>query len=120
MIERLQVIATHLLRIRLLIALLAVFSLAVLFLSLLENPWIADDSLLIPAVLCLTWSVALLSFSRLLARVPQPPTPGAGWRARFSYRLRYTGVWLLALLLLALLGTLLVLTYQLLRVGSVG
>lgn len=120
MIERLQLIATHLLPFRVVMVLVAVLSFAVLVLSLLDNPWLADDALLIPAVLCFTWSATLLSFSGLFANMPHKPGAGSGWRARLSYRLRHAVLWLLGLTMVALCGVLFVLTYQLLRVGAVG
>ena len=120
MIERLQLIATHLLPFRVAVILVAVLSFAVFLLSMIDNPWLADDALLIPAVLCFTWAVTLISFSALFANIPGKPEAGSGWRARLSYRMRHAVLWLLGLTMLALCGVLFVLTYQLLRVGAVG
>lgn len=120
MIERLQVIATHLLPFRLLLGIIAVLSFGVLLLSLVEDPWLADDALLIPSILCLSWSVTLLSFSGLFAHIPPNPEVGSGWRARLSYRLRTSVLSLLALMMVALCGAVLLLTFELLRVGTVG
>lgn len=120
MIERLQVIATHLLPFRLLLGFVAVLSFGVLLLSLLDDPWLADDALLIPAVLCLAWSVTLLSFSGLFAHIPPLPAAGSSWRARFSYRVQIAVLSLLALMMLALCAAVLILTFELLRVGTVG
>ena len=120
MIERLQRIATHLRRFRILMALIALLSLGVLILSLVENPWLNGDALLIPAVLSLTWAVMLLSFAGLFEHLPQKPDAKAGWRVRLAYKVRHATVWLLGVMVVALCGSLVILTYQLLRVGSVG
>lgn len=120
MIERLQVIATHLLPFRLLMGLVALLAFAVLLLSLVENPWIADDGLLIPAILCFTWSVTLLSLSALFIHIPDKPGAGSSSRARLSYRLRTGALWLLALMTVGLCAAMAILTFELLRVGSVG
>lgn len=120
MIERLQRIATHLHRFRLLFGGVALFALAVLMLSVVDNPWMAGDEMLIPAILGLIWAVTLIGFAQLFVQIPQPPTAGAGWRARLSYRLRRGGRWVLALITLLVCLMVLVLTYQLLRVGGVG
>lgn len=120
MIERLQVIATHLLPFRLLLGLVAMLAFTVLMLSLLENPWLSDDALLIPAILCFTWSVTLLSLSGLFIHIPDKPAPGSSLQARLSYRFRSGVLGLLALMTLALCAAMVILTFELLRVGSVG
>lgn len=120
MIERLQRIATHLVRFRLLFGGVAILAAGVLILSVVDNPWRIDDSLLIPAMLCLIWAVTLLSFGKMFAHIPQRPVAGASWRVRVSYRLRRGVSWVLALMTIAMCLMVLVLTYQLLRVGTVG
>lgn len=120
MIERLQLIATHLLPFRVVMGLVAALALGVLLLSLLENSWIEDDALAIPALLCFTWSVTLLSFSGLFAHIPDRPAADNSWQARASYRLRVIVLWFLGLLMVALCGALFVLTFELLRVGAIG
>ena len=117
MIERLQVIATHLRRFRLLMALLALLSLTVLLLSLLESPWVSGADLIIPSILSFTWAATLFSFANVFAQVPIPPTAGAGWRARLGYRIHYMLFWILGLIMLALSTTLIVLTFKLVNIA---
>ena len=120
MIERLQVIATHLLPFRLLMGLVAMLAFTVLILSLLENRWISDDALLIPAILIFIWAVTLLSLSGLFVHIPDKPAPGSSLQARLSYRFRSGVLGLLALMTVALCAVMVILTFELLRVGSVG
>ena len=120
MIERLRLIATHLLPFRLALVLIALLAFGVLLLSLLEDHWLAHDEFLIPAVLCFTWSITLLSFSGLFTHIPVRPATGSGWRTRLSYKVQHTTLWLLSLLMVALSGALILLTFELLRVGTVG
>lgn len=120
MIERLQVIATHLLPFRLLIGLVAMAAFSVMILSLVENPWIADDALLIPAVLCFAWSVTLLSLAGLFINIPDRPANGSTLRVRLSYRFRSGILMILALMTVALCAAMAILTFELLRVGGVG
>lgn len=120
MIERLKVFATYLLPFRVLLVMIAVLSSGVLLLSVLDDPWSLGDELLLPSILCFTWSVTLLSFSGMFAHFPQLPAAKAGWRARLLYKIRATTLMLLALTFVALCAALVLLTYQLLRVGGVG
>jgi len=117
MIERLQVIASHLHRFRLLIALAGLLALAVLLLSLLDSPWVAAEDCIIPSLLGFTWAIALYSFSGVFARVPLRPEPGAGWRIRLAYKMRRGMMWSLVVLMLALGIALSILTVKLLRIG---
>ena len=117
MIERLQRIATVLSRIRALLLLLAAISLCMMVLSMLENPWLNQDTWLIPASVALMWFLTLYSLSHLFLSVPAPVEPDMGWRARLSRKLRRAVAWLAPLLFLMLTAALLVLTYQLLRVA---
>lgn len=120
MIERLQVIATHLRRFRLLIALSGLLSLLLLLLGLLDSSRLAGEDLIIPSLLCFTWAIALLSFSGVFARVPKRPAAGASWRVRLGYKIRRAMMWSLVLLMLVLGAALVVLTLKLLRTGTVG
>ncbi len=115
MIERLQRIATFLARFRLLLVVMAGFSLVLLLLSVLENPWLSDDALLIPSILAFCWALILYSISELFLAVPPVPAPDAGFRMRFSVSLRRLLLWILGLLCLASSAALLLLSYQLLR-----
>lgn len=115
MIERLQRIATFLERLRLLIAIIAGLSIVFVLLSLVENPWLADDELLIPSILGFCWAATLYSISMLFAVVPEKPKAEAGLRDRLSYKLRSAGLWVLALLIVTLTLSVVVLSFQLLR-----
>jgi len=117
MIERLQLIATHLRRFRLLMAVLSLLSLTVLLMSLLESPWLSGEDFIIPSVLSFTWAVTLFSFANVFAQIPVPPVAGAGWRARLGYRLRHLLFWVLGLMMLALSATLVVLTFKLVNIA---
>ncbi len=70
--------------------------------------------------LWIQWSYALLSFSGLFTHIPVRPATGSGWRTWLSYKVQHTTLWLLSLLMVALSGALILLTFELLRVGTVG
>ena len=83
MIERLQRIATILARFRLLIFMLAGFSLMVLVLSVLDNPLLDNDGLLMPAILGFCWALMLYSTGELFQEIPDK----AGSEVTFSRRI---------------------------------
>lgn len=116
MIERLQRIATVLSRFRGLLLLLAAVSLATAMLSLVDNPWLDQDSWLIPGITALMWFLVLYSLSFLFLSVPGPIESDMGWRQRLSRKLRRGVAWIAAALFLVLTLSLLILSYQLLRV----
>lgn len=116
MIERLQRIATLLARFRLPIFVLAGFSLIVLGLSVIENPWLNGDDLLMPSILGFCWALMLYSVSALFQHIPDQPGEEDGIRRRTSLRLRRLMLWLIGLLTLISIGGLIVLSYQLMRV----
>ena len=115
MIVRLQRIATFLIRFRLLIFVLAGASLVMLMLSILENPWLQGDALLIPSILSLCWALMLYSVSELFVEVPPIPTKEGGFWSRFLIRIKRALRWLIGFLAIATAGALLALGYQLLR-----
>lgn len=96
--------------------LLAAISLAAALLSLVENPWLDQDSWLIPGITALLWFLMLYSLSYLFLSVPSAPDPEMGWRQRLSSKLRRGLSWIAGVLFLALTLALLLLSYQLLRV----
>lgn len=115
MIERLQRIATFLARFRLLVVALAGIFLALLLLSILDNPWLHGDVLLIPSILGFCWALILYSVGELFITVPPSPASDAGFRSRLSIRLRRGMLWLLGLFTVLSTIALFVLSYQLLR-----
>ncbi|GJM12723.1 MAG: hypothetical protein DHS20C12_11260 [Pseudohongiella sp.] len=116
MIERLQRIATLLAWFRIPIFVLAGFSLLVLFLSVLENPLLDGDSLLMPAILGFCWALMLYSTGELFQAVPAKPQSEVPFRERMALRIRRAVLWVLAVLTIVSTAALVVLSYQLLRV----
>lgn len=117
MIERLQRIATFLHRFQSLLLLLAIAGFIVLVTSFFDNPWIDPDQWLIPSLAFTLWALVLFSLSSLFHAVPAPADASMGWRERLSRRLRRGGLWILGLMFVLLSLSLLMLTYQLLRVA---
>ncbi|MCG8414037.1 MAG: hypothetical protein MI746_07445 [Pseudomonadales bacterium] len=116
MIERLQRIATVLSPARSILAALAILSIAVVILSVIENPWLQSDQWLIPGVAAALWCLVLYSLSYLFLDIPPQPDSAMNWRRRLSVRLRRFGLWILGAVFIGLSFALLALTYQLLRV----
>lgn len=116
MIERLQRIATILARFRLPIFILAGFSLLVLILSVLDNPLLDDDTLLMPAILGFCWALMLYSTAELFQAVPDRADAEEALRRRIQVRIRRGILWILAVLTLVSSAALFVLSYQILRV----
>ena len=116
MIDRLGRIAGVVQRGRWLWVLLALAAIPLIGVSVVENPWLADDRWLMPAVVALCWSLTLLSFGRLFESVPPPANKGMPWRRRIARRLRRGMLWLLGLAMIGLSGAVLLLSWQLLRV----
>jgi hypothetical protein len=116
MIERLLRIATILATFRLAIFILAGFSLLVLVLSVLDNPLLDNDTLLMPAILGFCWALMLYSTAELFQGIPGKASSEATFRRRMAVRVRRGILWVLGILTLASTAALLVLTYQLLRV----
>jgi len=116
MIERLQRIATILTRFRLPITVMGGFSLVVLVLSVLDNPLLNSDELLMPAILGFCWALMLFSTSELFKSVPEKPSAEEAFRRRAAVSVRRSVLWVLgALTVVSSLG-LVILTYQLMRV----
>ena len=116
MIERLQRIATILARFRLPIFVLAGFSLIVLVLSVLDNPWLSSDALLMPAILGFCWALMLYSTGEIFQTLPGKASAETTFRGRLSVRFRRLIYWVLGILTVFSTLALLVLSYQLLRV----
>ena len=117
MIERLHHIARALRPLRGVLLILAGLSLAVVILSLVDNPWIVDDNWLMPGIAAMLWWLNLYSLSFLFLKAPPVVDEGVGWRQRLSRKIRRAAAWVAALLFLLLTVSLLILTYQLLRVA---
>ena len=116
MIERLQRIATILARFRLPLFVLAGFSLVVLVLSVLDNPLLDNDRLLMPAILGFCWAVMLYSIGKLFQEIPDKAGSEATFRRRMGVRVRRGILWVLGILTIAGAAGLLILSYQLTRV----
>ena len=86
-------------------------------LSLLNNPWLTDDRWLLPAFMGCMWFLVLYSLSQLFFYVPPPIDSSHNWRQRLSLRIRRSGLWILGAAFLLLSLSLIILTYQLLRVS---
>ena len=116
MIERLQRIATILVRFRLPIFVLAGFSCVIIVLSLLDNPWLDGDSLLMPAILGLCWPLMLYSTGELFQNVPGKAAAEDVFRQQAAVRVRRILLWILGILTIISALALLLLSYQLLRI----
>ncbi|MBL6904814.1 MAG: hypothetical protein ISR27_04710 [Pseudomonadales bacterium] len=116
MIERLQRIATILVRFRLPIFVLAGFSSVIIVLSLLENPWLDGDSLLMPSILGLCWALMFYSTGELFQGVPDKAAAEDAFRRRAGVRVRRVLLWILGILTIISAVALLLLSYQLLRI----
>ena len=116
MIERLQRIATILARFRLPLFVLAGFSLLVLVLSVLDNPLLDNDGLLMPAILVFCWALMLYSTGELFQEIPDKAGSEATFRRRMGVRVRRGILWVLGLLTIVSAAGLLILSYQLMRV----
>ena len=117
MIERLQKFAKVLSRISYILLLLAGACAGLILLSLIDNPWLADDRWLLHSFTGFLWLLMLYTLSQVFPRLPPPAESGENWRQRLSYRLRRGMMWLLAMLFISLSVSLILLSYQLLRVA---
>ena len=117
MIERLQKFAKVLSRIRYILLLLAGTCAVLTLLSLIDNPWLADDRWLLHSFMGFLWVLMLYTASEVFPRLPPAVASAENWRQRLSYRLRRGMMWLLAVLFLSLTVSLILLSYQLLRVS---
>jgi len=115
MIERLQRIATFLERLRFLIILLGLVSFLFAVFSLMENPWLDDDELLIPSIVGFCWALTLYAISRLFVYVPVKPDTDAGLRIRLSVSVRRGLLWILGVFVVGLTIAVGVLSFELLR-----
>jgi hypothetical protein len=116
MIERLQRIATILARFRLPLFVLAGFSLVVFVISVLDNPLLDNDGLLMPAILVFCWALMLYSTGELFQEIPDKAGSEATFRRRMGVRVRRGILWILGLLTIVSAAGLLILSYQLMRV----
>ena len=117
MIERLHRIATVLSQYRPYLLIMAAFSFVLMVGSLVSNPWLDSDEWLMPAVAAFLWMLLLYSLSWLFLSIPDAPQPAMGWRQRISIRLRRGLLWIASALFIALSVSVLILSYQLLRVN---
>ena len=102
MIERLQKFAKVLNRISYILLLLAGACAGLTLLSLIDNPWLADDRWLLHSFLGFLWVLMLYTAGEVFPRLPPAVASAENWRQRLSYRLRWGMMWLLAVLFLSL------------------
>lgn len=95
---------------------LAGFSLLVLALSVLDNPLLDNDTLLMPAILGFCWALMLYSTGELFQVIPDKAGREMALRRRLAVRVRRGMLWILGILTIASGLALLILTYQLMRV----
>lgn len=117
MIERLQKFAKVLSRIRYILLLLAGACAVLVLLSLIDNPWLSDDRWLLYSFMGFLWVLMLYTASQVFPRLPPAVASAENWRQRLSYRLHRGMMWLMAMLFLSLSVSLILLSYQLLRVS---
>ena len=117
MIERLQKFAKVLSRIRYILLLLAGACAVLVLLSLIDNPWLCDDRWLLHSFTGFLWLLMLYILSQVFPELPPPVESAGHWRQRLSYRLHRGMMWLMAILFLSLSVSLILLSYQLLRVS---
>ena len=117
MIERLQKFAKVLSRISYILLLLAGVCAGLTLLSLINNPWLADDRWLLHSFTGFLWLLLLYILSQVFPELPLPLESAGNWRQRLSDRLRRGMMWLLAMLFMSLSVSLILLSYQLLRVS---
>tara|TARA_B110000444_G_scaffold259879_1_gene305017 strand:+ start:305 stop:661 length:357 start_codon:yes stop_codon:yes gene_type:complete len=116
MIERLQRIATILVKFRLPIFVMAGFSLLVLVLSVLDNPLLGNDSLLMPAIIGFCWALLLYSTGELFRDIPSKAGTETTFLRRMALRVRRGIRWMLAMLIIMSAAALFILSYKLMRV----
>ena len=114
MIERLQRIASLLLRLQLLFILLGIVFAALFVYSLFQFQG-DSGSYMLPAIAGFSWAMLLISFAHLFANVPASPGEQDAMLTRWSLKLRRTLMTLMALVMLGLTGAVLLLSWQLIR-----
>jgi hypothetical protein len=114
MIERLQLIASFLHRLRLLIVAAGLAFLLAFGLSLFELGGLNGRDHLIPSLLGFSWAITLFSCASLFLQVPPLPAAGSGFRIRWRIKLRRGLLWLLGIFMIGLTSALLILSYKLL------
>lgn len=118
MIERLQLIASFLHRIRLLIIGAGLLFLLAFSLSLFGAGGFNSSEHLIPALVGFVWAVTGYSCANVFLHVPPPPAADCGFLERWRIKLRRGFYWILALLMLGLTISVVILSYELLRTWS--
>lgn len=119
MIERLQRIASVLLRVQALILLsgLVFMGLFAWGLFQLESD---RNTLMLPALAGFCWSLLLFAFARLFNEVPERPQSTQRLGRRWSLKIRRALMSVMAVLMLLLTLAVIVLSYQLLRTNFTG
>lgn len=119
MIERLQRIASLLMRLQPLIILLGLIFLAMFAYSLLQFEGDRNSTML-PAIAGFCWAILLFAFARLFSRVPERPQASHGFWRRLNLRFRRGLMTVMAFFMLVLTLAVLLLSYQLLRTNFMG
>ena len=117
MIERLQKFAKVLSRIRYILLLLAGACAVLTLLSLIDNPWLSDDRWLPLQFHGFSVGAYAVHSKPGICALPPPVESAENWRQRLSYRLHRGMMWLMAMLFMILSVSLILLSYQLLRVS---
>lgn len=87
-------------------------------LSLFEAPILSGAQIMMPSLVMLFWAMVGLSFGSLFAEVPQPLPADAPMTHRIGRKLQRACYWLVGALMIGLVISLLVLSYQLIRAWS--
>lgn len=115
MIERLQRIASVLARIEWLLLVLCLAFIGLFIYSLAQTGDTEAEALMMPAMVGFCWSALLICIARLFIRIPEQPGKQHGFWRRTVLRFQRSMAGLLAILVIALTLTVVVFSYQFLR-----
>lgn len=110
--------ARRLWQFRLLLLLLAIIGLIGFGLSLFDAPVLNGAQVMLPSLVLLFWAMTGLSFGALFSEIPDYPPAEAGFRLRWALKIKRFVYWVIGLLMIGLVLSLVVLSYQLIRAWS--
>ncbi len=119
MIERLQRIASVLLRVQALVVTLSGLFLLLFIYGLFQFEG-DRNTVMLPAIAGFCWSLLLFAFARLFHVLPERPQRRHGFLQRWNLTIRRALMCVMAVLMLVLTVAVLVLSYQLLRTNFMG